>query len=425
VRVIWYRPKVVVDAKDDIKESVDLFDRLNMGKIPLTNAELIKALFLSASCFSDEPPEVAQAKKIEIAHLWDAIEQQLGDDSFWSFITNRKGSEYPTRIELIFDLIAGKRVNELDPLFTFLFFLRSSAKHSLWDLWVQIEQYYLTLCEWRRDKNLYHKIGYLIAVGANLDKIIIASITKNKVVFEQDLLSQIRGSMPSLVDIDELDYETAADRETIEHVLLLFNVESIRQNMHVSEFYPFLFHKGTAWTLEHIHAQSSDALDRNNRDPWKLWLRDHETLIRSIVASNTEPGDGLKWNELLTSLNNLDVDRMRWEDFVKISERIIAAFSLDVDDQIYGKHSLSNLALLGQPENSALNNSVFELKRRTIIEMDKNGSYIPICTRRVFLKYYSDVSSSRQIYFWGPEDRRLYLSEIKSVLAPYLRKESN
>lgn len=86
VRVIWYHPESKNDATADKKDSIDLFNRLNMGKIPLTNAELVKALFLCSSSLKEEAPEVAHGKKVEIAHVWDTMEQQLGDKSFWAFI---------------------------------------------------------------------------------------------------------------------------------------------------------------------------------------------------------------------------------------------------------------------------------------------------------------------------------------------------
>src|SRR5665647_1649176 len=47
VQIIWYEAEQQADGKE-------LFTRLNMGKIPLTNSELIKALFLSSSGFDDE-----------------------------------------------------------------------------------------------------------------------------------------------------------------------------------------------------------------------------------------------------------------------------------------------------------------------------------------------------------------------------------
>ena len=55
--------------------------------------------------------------------------------------------------------------------------------------------------------------------------------------------------------------------------------------------------------------------------------------------------------------------------------------------------------------------------------MDKMGKFIPLCTRRVFLKYYNDKPSTQQYYFWGKEDRKNYLHEIKTVLKQYLPSE--
>jgi len=88
-------------------------------------------------------------------------------------------------------------------------------------------------------------------------------------------------------------------------------------------------------------------------------------------------------------------------------------------------HSVSNLALLGTAENSALNNAVFEVKRREIIKMDREGKYIPICTRRAFLKYYLGKNSSSQVYFWGAVDRKDYLNAVKDSLSLYYNQGAN
>ena len=67
VHVIWYE----VDSSEN---STQLFTRLNIGKIPLTNAELVKALFL---CQTDQ---VTKSKQMEISLQWDTIERELHDD---------------------------------------------------------------------------------------------------------------------------------------------------------------------------------------------------------------------------------------------------------------------------------------------------------------------------------------------------------
>ena len=119
----------------EIKNSIELFTRLNIGKIPLTNAELIKALFLSSSSFESESHDEAFRRKLEIAQLWDDIEQKLSDENFWSFVTNAKQNDFPTKIELLFNLIARRQKDEINPLYTFLYFLKKSkdSKNSLWE----------------------------------------------------------------------------------------------------------------------------------------------------------------------------------------------------------------------------------------------------------------------------------------------------
>jgi hypothetical protein len=87
---------------------------------------------------------------------------------------------------------------------------------------------------------------------------------------------------------------------------------------------------------------------------------------------------------------------------------------------------VSNLALLASGHNSALSNAVFEVKRRRIIELDRQGGYIPICTRQVFLKYYTDADGL-QIHFWSTQDRDAYLSAILSInggVGAYLKPEA-
>jgi len=425
VQIIWYKVEATEsDPGAETKKSIELFTRLNIGKIPLTNAELIKALFLSSSSFENESPEDAIRMKIEISQMWDEMEQKLGDEPFWSFITNAKQSDYATKIELLFEMIARKPKSEIDPLFTFLHFLRKSkgTPRSLWNLWLSIEQYYLTLCEWYKDKNLYHKVGYLITIGEDISELIIRSMAINKNMFEDDLDNKIKNSIN--FDIEGLSYENSGHYKKIEDLLLLFNVESIRNNQSISEFYPFKFHKHTHWSLEHIHAQNSEALDKTKKDPWFKWLHYHQSLIEELIndEKNKENIENLK--KVLDEIKQFDNEKLNWEKFSSLSRDIIKIFSENTNNNFDDLHSVSNLALLSQSDNAALNNAVFEVKRREIIKMDRKGSYIPLCTRRAFLKYYNDKPSTQQYYFWGKEDRDNYLNEIKAVLKDYLPQEN-
>lgn len=66
VRVIWY------EIGDQEKATpIDIFTRLNIGKIPLTNAELIKALLLSSGNFVDSNPKDGMLTQFHIAEEWN------------------------------------------------------------------------------------------------------------------------------------------------------------------------------------------------------------------------------------------------------------------------------------------------------------------------------------------------------------------
>jgi hypothetical protein len=86
-------------------------------------------------------------------------------------------------------------------------------------------------------------------------------------------------------------------------------------------------------------------------------------------------------------------------------------------------HDISNMALLDRDANASLNNSVFEIKRSIIIKLEKQGVYIPIATRNVFLKYYSDTP--KHLGYWTREDREFYVESIMQVVNPYLKSETN
>ena len=81
------------------------------------------------------------------------------------------------------------------------------------------------------------------------------------------------------------------------------------------------------------------------------------------------------------------------------------------------------MALLSQSKNSSLSNYTFDAKRDKIIAMDKKGEYIPFCTKMVFLKYYSE--SDTNLHFWGENDRKSYLKNIKETLKDFFTDEGN
>lgn len=400
VKIIWYEV-------DDSENATSLFTRLNIGKIPLTNAELVKAVFLSRNNGIDE------RYQLEIVTQWDTIENELHNDKFWAFITNKKSEDFPTRIELLFDLIANKPENDRERLRTFFYFQNriNEATQKNWekiDIWKEVVSYFQRLKEWYNNSQLYHKIGYLIAVRQKtLQELFTQSSLCSKKEFVLYLDQWIAESI-KFEKYADLSYEIPSEKACIEKLLLLFNVISTYTNGDKSMFFPFAEHKNKkgGWSLEHIHAQQSEGL--KTADLWKEWLRLH---VKSLKNINEERYHDLI-HEIEESYANLNRER-----FSELFNQVIACLDLEqTPDYI---HSLANMALLGRDDNSALNNSTFDVKRDKILEMDKRGDYIPICTRRVFLKYYTH-SQNNQLHFWGKEDRTDYLNAMNDTLKPYL-----
>lgn len=94
VRVIWYEASLGLD-------STTLFTRLNVGRIPLTDAELFKALLLSRSRGAADVSD----RTHEIAAQWDSIERSLQHPDVWAFIADDAAVDTPTRITLLLDTI--------------------------------------------------------------------------------------------------------------------------------------------------------------------------------------------------------------------------------------------------------------------------------------------------------------------------------
>lgn len=401
VKIIWYE----VGENED---AIGLFTRLNIGKIALTSAELVKAMFLS----SDGKSRMDREKQEEISLQWDNMEKELHDDSLWYFLTNRTSARYQTRIDLILDLISKKPVDNREKYYTFFKIDDLGKTMSLDELWRQIQQTFLILKDWYENHELYHKIGYLIASEKQtLQSIFNISAGKTKKEFRALLDSCIRETISIQGNYADLSYEKPLDYKRISTLLLLFNVESVRLNGEHTQWFPFdkfkFDEKGkVAWSLEHIHAQQSEGL--RTQEMWKEWLGLHIPSVRAVSDNNG-----------LISAMQAAIEKQKLErtEFEELQQEVVELLSVQGNAEYM--HTISNLALLRADDNAALNNSAFDVKRNLIVEMDKEGQYIPFCTKMVFLKYYTP-SEDNQLHFWGQSDRIAYVKALNKVLAPYL-----
>ncbi|MDE6577838.1 MAG: DUF262 domain-containing HNH endonuclease family protein [Muribaculaceae bacterium] len=428
VKLIWYElPK----GGDQWKK----FSDLNIGKIPLTNSELIKALFLR-----DDNNLMEEHEKTTVVQQWDDMERELGDKDFWSFLTNEEPEKYDTKIDLIFDIIANKSPDEYDDYFTFIQFdkkLKGEDGRNIAgkDRWDEVYLQYLRLRDWyeAEDNEYYHKIGYLVAAGKNLQEIFNATVTKDQKQFRKYLDDEIKNTINlNGRKLEELSY--ANDYSLITRILLLFNVMTLQKGGDRSRRYSFRRHKRVkgGWSLEHIHAQNSRGLTKGKE--WNAWISAHIPVLNrfrdfNILAGNKDKVVNIeeiikRMKDFLTDLAENPKEGQLSARFDQINEDFSKIYydGIDTDYEEY-KDSIANLALLGRDDNAALNNAVFSVKRDKILNRSEEG-FVPFCTREVFLKAYNESDENEQFFFWSETDRKNYLEKIKNVLEDYLPKET-
>lgn len=415
VDVIWYAIESVSRDKN-----IDIFNRLNDGKIPLTDAELVKALLLSKikGLYTDHELTLRQA---EISNTWHAMETQLRRPDKWGFLTNRETAAYKSHIELIFDLIAN--IQEKDNYSTFLWFekqivepaadLQTEGQRAV-SLWKNICEAYALVNSWFCENTpdaaptLYHYIGYLLADKRSItDLFNKARTSSNKQEFLHWLHSEILKTIEQ-TDPENISYNQ--DNQKIHRYLLLFNVLSCEKiaHGHINRF-PFdRFNAEHPWSLEHILAQHS-------QDPMKdqkairEWIRETLHSLSNLDSFQIQGAEGTITICLTEQKRRLaemaDTPEINIDEFHSIREILNKHFG-----ETAVIHNLGNMALLSQKDNAALNNSIFPVKRDKIIAMEKSGRFIPPCTRNVFLKYYSEADT--QPYFWSIKDQQAYMETI-------------
>ena len=382
-KVIWYETD---------SDSVEVFTRINVGKIPLTSAELIKALFLNNSNFADandKDKTKIRLKQLEIASEWDRMEYNLQNDSFWYFLNNK--STTTTRIEFIFDLIANKLEKTHDEFYTFRHFVEKLKDSNIKEVWKQVKQCFQVLEEWYNDRKLYHKVGFLVATGSRIKDIFDSSKGKSKSEFLNDLNQKIHDSVISKDDISTLKYRS----EKIRPILLLHNIQTMLNNENETNRFPFDRFKKEKWDVEHITAIAEEPpqTDKHKRD----WLDE----VKNFAMKNViKP-------ELLDQLEIVSLDLLNFDEFYRNFLKEFEENKGEVDN-------INNLVLLDAHTNRSYKNAVFPIKRSTIIEREKAGVFVPISTKNVFMKFYSDDVS--QMSFWGEKDKELYFSDLNSTI---------
>lgn len=469
---IWYE----VDGEN----AHQVFRNLNSGKIELNNSDLIKALLLSDS--STVQPE----RRAVVALQFERILLQMKDDRFWHMLQRceykrngyRMTQTVPkaeigqiirqNRIDLIFNLIAGVSETDYqnDALASFRYFY--DRRHELNTLWEDSYRLFLKLLGLYNGPFTYHYAGFLTFWSESnsynnirnwlkwLDERSKKEVTD---AFREEIRKWLHCSTESsgngVTDIVLPDYSDST--ALLRRVLLLHNIETILSDYthkrdssklkleSIYEMFPFDLLYRQKWDIEHIASQTDN--DIRTKDAQTVWLNTVEADFPAIFDSSVEYVHGFN-NDAINEIRRLKDEydnavragKSFGEIFSKLYRGVISA-SEDVlgNDRITDKDRLGNLCLLDSHTNRSYHNSLFPSKRRIMIEADgvtppysseapgttvAEPAFIPVCTRRVFMKYYNRLAGA-SLAAWTVKDAEAYEADIKNKLSIYFKAQHN
>ena len=435
VQVLWYE---IAESRE--KNNIKEFQKINTGKIRLTDAELIKGLFLLKKNFTAGDKYIKQS---ELALEWEFIENTLHTNNFWYFL-QRKGSDMPNRIDFLFHLIYKKQaikdeledkwdselriIDEklMDPrqseIFRFYYNrfegkMGEDLQQEVATAWNEVMELFRTLDDWFCSPSIYNFIGLLSQCGEDLCRLILhfdrMPEQSSKADFECYLKKRISYHLRGIkIDKDKkLILNTYKERDNIYKLLLTLNIhllnEQNQQFKSDSDVYKFPFDVLCAqnWDIEHIDSFHTNVLKKE---------KDKIEWINIALEDRSEELSEEEREQIQTNL-----DEKAYDIAIGILKK--NAKEVEVDEEI--KNSIGNLTLLDAITNRTYGNSLFCTKRRIIIERIKQGVFIPIATQYIFAKFFDLKGTNRSL--WTEEDMNAYHRYVYDVIANYIKDEEN
>lgn len=421
-KVIWYQLSNDADT-DPVQE----FTRINNGKIPLTDTELIKALFLQKRNFETGNNVLEQTK---ISLQWEQMENTLQRDDFWCFISN-KGVDEEDRMGELLKLVFLKEhdidENSIEPGDIFRYYYEkidgmptNNLQPVVNKLWTDITDTYNVLHDWYETPEIYNYVGYLVQCGMSLTTLYKQYEDKTNEDDEStisDLIAWLEEDIKAVLPTHCVEKQEDGkyriiteypDRPNLRKILLLLNVDMLSRQLreirdndeayhgdaNVFKF-PFDLYKIQNWDIEHIDSATTNALtDKETQRNWVEGnINDYGIVVTDAIRKKMIDGE--------------------WADLVEIIQH-------QEGEEQENKNVIGNLTLLDSSTNREYGNALFRKKRKYIIDKTMNGRYVLPCTQYVFMKFFDADDSSASKTRWTKEDKERYHDFILQQLQRFL-----
>ena len=441
-KVIWYE-------LDEVENEHKVFERLNVGKIPLTSAELIKAALLNSKNFTRD----SELSKIQLALQWDEVEHTLQDDAFWCFLSNDT-DKTSTRIDRIFELYYGK----FDARRNIFEIFKEESKGKYQKEWNKIYDFF------RRNVDLFNDpqaqgltgfVYYYTESPAEIKEIFFDEIN-NDLINKKGIIEKLKENCRKIIKgvdiekyIEELRY--GDHNEEIKKILLLANIGKATFDGNKFPFDKYKIFKNNDkyekinYDIEHISSQTENDLS-NEKEKFIYLLSLLDAYPKEINRNNE-----LKIESLKEKCDDDKIDVRAWQDLSELYKdyNIIKPEDADIktsdlktikdklnkndickkyiDDDDIDTDAIGNLVLLDSKTNRSYKNKVFVLKKDCIF---KSKNFIPPLTMCAFMRVRVPDKNSKNVKIssyvsqdvkWNKSDCELnknnIINSIKNLLS--------
>lgn len=427
---IWYNVEPVIQqgitSNGNRIRDIEIFNRLNRGKISLTNSELIKALFLL--CLKVAGSSYGSVMNSDtLVRTWDEMERKLQNNDLWGMICPKYKS-YSNRMDLLFDFI--KDLNGAIDETSYRYYHKKMHEMTtgpnpalLETLWNEIKFSFDKLCKWHEDTAFHNRIGFLVDCGET-----VASISlqlKSGVTLTNLISLKLKSKkLQSINDLESLQYDD--DGNTIRKILLLFNVLTCDK---YGQKFPFGLYRDNSYDIEHVNSQTDNPIEK--LDEKRDWIINH--AFSCLKYDRLEMNSNGKFTQSAKDARELIIEGIgllknfkrdgsdTGDKFKKYRSKVESYYAYGSTDGSVSdeKDSIGNLTLLNSSINREYKNALFPLKLRILKRSDQEGAYIPLCTKYMFLKYYSNVKGNESAFNmmrWRERDQKDYVEAIKNAL---------
>ena len=407
-KVIWYE-------LDENENEHKVFERLNVGKIPLTSAELIKATLLNSKNFTRD----SELSKIQLALQWDEVEHTLQDDAFWCFLSNDT-DKTSTRIDRIFELYYGK----FDAGRNIFEIFREKSGGGYQKEWNKIYNFFRRNVDLFNDPRAQGMMGFVYfkeTKPKEIKNIFFKKENNEELRTKEEIIVKLKNYCAIEVNIcndneiknlssedskkhikeyiENLSYEK--NKENINNILLLANIGKVAFDGNQFPFERFKINKnGDAYEkidydIEHISSQTeNDLSDEKERFFYLLSLlivgsenESNKGELNKLLQKTAQKKIADKDWKILSNFWDTTEDEIKELNFNKIKEKLnddkYKKYKKYIDDDDIDTDAIGNLVLLDSKTNRSYKNSVFALKKDYIF---KSKDFIPPLTICAFMR---------------------------------------